>query len=156
MELYKEHKINPLSGCLPLLIQMPILIALYRALYNFKYAESAHAQFLWVASLSAIGIHQATDLIMPILSGLTTYLQSKMVSNVNDPTQKTMLLVMPFFIIWISTTVPAGLVLYWVAFNVLSIGQQYLVNRQTRGLKEALEKSGGNRKVGQNSKRGGK
>lgn len=154
MELYKEHKINPLSGCLPLLIQMPILIALYRALYNFKYAESVHAQFLWVTSLSAIGIHQVTDLILPVLSGLTTYLQTKMVSNVNDPTQKTMLLVMPFFIIWISTTVPAGLVLYWVAFNVLSIGQQYLVNRQTQGLKEALEKSGGNRKVGKNSKRG--
>ena len=98
MELYKEHKINPLSGCLPLLIQMPILIALYRALYNFKYAEGAHAQFLWVASLSVIGIHQATDLILPILSGLTTYLQTKMVSNVNDPTQKTMLLVMPFLL----------------------------------------------------------
>ncbi|MGB9803836.1 YidC/Oxa1 family membrane protein insertase [Desulfofundulus sp.] len=142
MELYREHNVNPMAGCLPLLIQMPILIALYRALLHFKYAVPAHAKFLWVQNLSQVG---DPYFILPVLAGLTTYVQSRMTTNMADPTQRTMLMIMPIFIAWISSTVPAGLALYWVVFNAAGIVQQYLVNRHTRALKEALNTGGGSR-----------
>jgi len=143
MELYQEHNANPMSGCLPMLIQLPILIALYRALLKFPYPDPAHAGFLWISSLSQMGDHLY---ILPVLAGVTTYLQSRMTMTTNDPTQRMMLITMPVFIAWICTTVPAGLSLYWVAFNVVGIIQQYFVNKQTAGIKEAIAESGGSRK----------
>jgi YidC/Oxa1 family membrane protein insertase len=140
MELYREHNVNPMAGCLPLLIQMPILIALYRALLHFNYADPAHARFLWINNLSQVG---DPYYILPLLAGLTTYVQSRMTTNMSDPTQRTMLIIMPVFIAWISATVPAGLALYWVVFNAMGIIQQYFVNRHTQGLKEALNTGGG-------------
>lgn len=131
MKLYKEHNINPAAGCLPLLIQMPILIALYRSLFTFPYENPAHATFFW--------LHNLTDkdplFILPVLAGVTTYLQSKMTTMSNDPTQKMMLYTMPVFIGWISATVPAGLALYWVVFNIASIVQQYFINKQNLPLR---------------------
>lgn len=140
MELYREHNVNPMAGCLPLLIQLPILIALYRALLYFNYADPAHARFLWIKNLSQVG---DPYYILPLLAGLTTYVLSRMTTNMSDPTQRTMLVVMPVFIAWISATVPAGLALYWVVFNAVGIVQQYFVNKHTQGLKEALNVSGG-------------
>lgn len=140
MELYREHNVNPMAGCLPLLIQLPILIALYRALLYFNYADPAHARFLWIKNLSQVG---DPYYILPLLAGLTTYVLSRMTTNMSDPTQRTMLIVMPIFIAWISATVPAGLALYWVVFNAVGIVQQYFVNKHTQGLKEALNISGG-------------
>ncbi|MCL6557307.1 MAG: YidC/Oxa1 family membrane protein insertase [Firmicutes bacterium] len=142
MELYREHNVNPMAGCLPLLIQMPILIALYQALLHFNYADPAHARFLWVQNLSQVG---DPYFILPLLAGLTTYVQSRMTTNMTDPTQRMMLIIMPIFIAWISATVPAGLALYWVTFNAVGIVQQYFVNRHTQGLKEALNTGGGSR-----------
>lgn len=144
MELYQEHNVNPLSGCLPLLIQLPILIALYRALLFFQYPDPQHASFFWISSLSQIGDRLY---ILPILAGVSTYFQSKMTMTSNDPTQRIMLITMPVFIAWICTTVPAGLALYWVVFNLLGIIQQYFINKQTLGLKEAASESGSGRKA---------
>lgn len=131
MQLYKENNVNPAAGCLPLLIQMPILIALYKSLFAFPYANTAHASFIWLQNLS----DRDPYYILPVLAGVTTYLQSKLTTTSNDPTQKMMLYTMPIFIAWISSTVPAGLALYWATFNVASAVQQYFVNKQTLAVK---------------------
>ena len=143
MELYQQNKVNPMSGCLPLIVQLPILIALYRALLYFKYTNPAYAGFLWISNLSQVGDHL---FILPLLAGVTTYLQSKMTMTTNDPTQRIMLYTMPVFIVYICTTVPAGLSLYWVVFNIMGIIQQYFVNKQIAGIKEAITESGGSGK----------
>jgi len=151
MELYKQHNVNPMAGCLPLLVQMPILIALYRALMIFPYADPNHASFLWIGNLSHIYtlgqfFSNPTVIFIPLLAGLTTYYQTRMTTNTQDQTQKMMLYTMPLFIAWITTTVPAGLGLYWVTFNLAGIVQQYFVNKQTLAMKEALTEGAGNRK----------
>lgn len=128
MQLYKEHGANPLSGCLPLVIQMPILIALYRALNNFPYREMAHAKFLWVQNLSVPDPYFG----LALLSALTTFWLQKMTANTADQTQKTMLMIMPVFIGMMSTRFAAGLALYWVVLNVVGIIQQYFINRTVK------------------------
>ncbi|MCG9966852.1 YidC/Oxa1 family membrane protein insertase [Pelotomaculum terephthalicicum JT] len=132
MDLYKENNANPMAGCLPLLIQLPILIALYRSLYAFPFINEAHASFIWVQNLSGTDPYY----ILPLLAGITTFLQSKMTTSMTDPTQKTMLYMMPLIIVWISATVPAGLALYWVVFNVVGAIQQYFINKQNMPVKE--------------------
>lgn len=131
MEMYKEHNVNPAAGCLPLLVQMPILIALYRSLYQFPFINEAHASFIWVQNLS----YKDPYYILPVLAGVTTYLQSKMTTSTADPTQRMMLYTMPVFIAWIAGTVPAGLALYWVVFNVVGSVQQYFINKQAMVVK---------------------
>lgn len=131
LQLYKENNVNPAAGCLPLLIQMPILIALYRSLFSFPYANANHASFIWLSNLS----DRDPYFILPVLAGVTTYLQSKLTVTSNDPTQRMMLYTMPVFIGWISATVPAGLALYWATFNVASAVQQYFVNKQAVAIK---------------------
>ncbi len=139
MEIYKENDINPMAGCLPILVQMPILIALYRALFDFDFINQAHAKFLWVEDLSKvypISFTQPENLLLPFLAGITTYMQTRLTTSTGDQTQKVMLYMMPVFIGWICTTVPAGLALYWTMFSILSFAQQYLVNKQIKQLKE--------------------
>lgn len=143
MEVYKDNGVNPMAGCLPLLIQMPILIALFEALRTFVYADINDARFLWIGNLSEIN---NDFLILPILAGISTYIQARMTTNLSDQTQRIMLYMMPLMIAYFSTQVPAGLALYWVTFNIMGIGQQYIVNKQTLGLKEAVIESAGNRK----------
>lgn len=136
MNLYKENNANPLSGCLPVLIQMPILIALYRALFSFDYINHDHAGFIWLASLS----ERDPYFIMPVLAAATTYFQSKMTISDSDQTQRMLLYLMPMMIGWISATIPAGMGLYWVMFNITGIIQQYYINtkyiNKTKPLKE--------------------
>jgi YidC/Oxa1 family membrane protein insertase len=132
MDLYKENNANPMAGCLPLLIQMPILIALFRALYSFPYINEDHATFLWLMSLS----DRDPYYLMPILAAATTYFQSKMTMSTADPTQRMMLYMMPLLIGWISSTVPAGMALYWVMFNIVGIVQQYQINKSITPLRE--------------------
>lgn len=136
MELYKQHNVNPMAGCLPVLIQMPVLIALFRALSNknFPFVDEAHAGFFWIDKLT----HVDPYYILPVLAALTTYMQTRLTTSPTDQTQKIMLYTMPVFIGWISTTVPAGLVLYWVVFNILGYAQQLLVNKQTEQAKEGV------------------
>jgi YidC/Oxa1 family membrane protein insertase len=143
MEIYKEHNVNPLSGCLPLLIQMPILIALFQALRGFVYKDPNHAGFLWIPNLSQIN----NDFYaLAILAAVTTFLQTRLTTNMADQTQKMMLYTMPLMIGYFATQVPAGLALYWVTFNTLGILQQYIVNKQTKDLKEAIPEGAGDRK----------
>ena len=133
MELYKEHKVNPMGGCLPIVVQLPIFWALYSTLRNFLYEGSVTAAhwFLGFDLTIIYGFTSPYHLLLPIFAALTTYLQSKITNpNTSDPTQKTMLYVMPVFFAYISATVPAGLALYWVTMNVVSIFQQLYINRR--------------------------
>ncbi len=127
MEMYKENGVSPFGGCLPLLIQMPIFIAFYQSLFNFKFVNEAHAGFLWIPNIGQPDPY----FILAILAAVTTFIQQKisMVES-NDPTQKTMLYFMPVFMAWIAYKMPAGLPLYWVVFNILGILQQLYVNQQ--------------------------
>ena len=122
--LYKDAGVNPLAGCLPMLIQMPILMGMYYALFNFDYG-GAEPSFLWLPSLSQ------TDpmYILPVLSALTTFLQTKMSMMEGTPQTKAITIIMPLFIGWISLNFPAGLVLYWVTMNVVQIIQQWWLSR---------------------------
>ena len=125
-ELYKESGVNPLAGCLPLLIQMPILMGVYYTLYGYNYTGDPN--FLWLTSLSE------TDptYVLPVLSALTTYIQQKqtMTNNGGDNQQmKLMSYMMPLFIGWISLSFPSGLVVYWVTMNICQIIQQWYMFR---------------------------
>ncbi|MDD2619287.1 MAG: YidC/Oxa1 family membrane protein insertase, partial [Syntrophomonadaceae bacterium] len=103
-ELFKEHGVSPLGGCLPLLIQMPIFIAFYQSLYKFEFSVAAHAGFLWIPNIG-----KPDQLyILAVLAALTTYLQQRVsMVDTNDPTQKSMLYMMPLFMAWIAATMPA-------------------------------------------------
>jgi YidC/Oxa1 family membrane protein insertase len=121
MELYREHKVNPFGGCLPLLLQLPILWALFASLSTFPYRGTP--AFLWVPDLA-----KPDPWILPILSGVTTYFQMAM--GPVDPSQRAMLVFMPVFMAWVTRSFAAGLALYWVVGNVVRIAQQWLMNRQ--------------------------
>jgi len=118
MELYREHKVNPLGGCWPTLIQLPIIWALFTALRNYPFEE----RFLWMPNLGK------PDVILAVLAGVATYFQSAMMST--DASQKMMNFVMPAFIIWISLSFPAGVTLYWVVTTILAAAQQWWMSRQ--------------------------
>lgn len=125
MALWKRARVNPLSGCLPLLLQFPFLIALFNVLQQFNYA--AQPSFLWLADLSkADGTY-----LLPILAAVTTWWQSKITAmpGQNDPTQRTMTVAMPLMIGWMATRFASGLSLYWVVSNLLGVVQQYLMVR---------------------------
>ncbi|MDD2233348.1 MAG: YidC/Oxa1 family membrane protein insertase [Desulfitobacteriaceae bacterium] len=130
MEMYKKHNANPMGGCLPLLVQLPIFWALYKTLYNFN-IDSSQAYFLWFDLTQKCGV--SNDLfILPILAAVTIYLQTKVSSTMvaNDPTQKTMLYIMPLIFGYFASTVPAGLSLYWVTMNCVTILQQLYINKK--------------------------
>ena len=128
MKLYKEEGVNPLSGCLPLLLQMPIFISLYN-LFG-KTIELRQAPFtLWIQDLSlpdelligGFGLH-----VLPLLMAASMFIQQKM--TMKDPKQAVLVYMMPVLMIFIFWSMSSGLVLYWTIFNVLTIGQQLLVN----------------------------
>ena len=129
MELYKKHSVNPAGGCLPIVIQLPIFWALYSTLFNFGnyIADPSQAYFLWF-NLTLKDPYY----VLAILAAATTFLQTKITSpnGTTDPTQKTMLYIMPVFMGYISSTVPAGLALYWVTMNIVSVLQQLYINRR--------------------------
>lgn len=140
MELYKENNYNPASGCLPALIQLPVIIALFRVLQQptkFVFSPEQYAalakNFLWLSDLS-----QPDKLfILPVLSALTTYVQTAMISSKGnvDPSLKTMNMIMPIMIGWITIKFPSGLAMYWVVGNIFTIIQQYLMTKPLFGLK---------------------
>lgn len=122
--LYKEENVNPLAGCLPLLVQMPIMIGIFYGIRDFSYVGPA--DFLWMQSIS----DPDPMYILPILSALTTFIQSKQtMPDTSTAQNKMMLYFMPLFIGYISIKFPAGLVIYWVVMNIMQIGQQTLMNR---------------------------
>ncbi len=126
MALYKQEGVNPAGGCLPLLLQMPILIAFYNLLAHS--IELRHAPFmLWITDLSAKDPYYVT----PILMTATMWIQQQMTPTAGDPMMKKMQNVMPLVMGFLFKDVPSGLVLYWLMQNVLTIGQQMLLNRFT-------------------------
>jgi YidC/Oxa1 family membrane protein insertase len=126
MLLYKRRKINPMSGCLPMLIQIPVFIALYNALQYTM--EMRHAPFfLWIKDLAA----KDPIYITPIIMGATMVLQQKMTPTAADPTQAKMFLLMPVMFTFLFLNFPSGLVIYWLTNNVLSIAHQYYMNKKT-------------------------
>lgn len=134
MRLYREKGINPMSGCLPLLIQMPILMAIYYALRDMDYAGSE--AFLWLPSLA-----QPDPLyILPLLSAASTYLVSKqtMSSGGGMDQMKMMTYAMPLLIGWMSLKFASGLVLYWVVMNAVQIAQQWWMFRHDGKAQEAV------------------
>ena len=125
MLLYKRRKINPMSGCLPMLIQIPVFIALYNALQNA--IEMRHAPFFWwIKDLSA----KDPIYITPLIMGVTMVLQQKMTPTSADPTQAKMFMLMPIMFTFLFLSFPSGLVLYWLVNNVLSIAHQYYMNKK--------------------------
>lgn len=125
MNLYKTEKINPLGGCLPMLVQMPVFLALYWVL--LESVELRHAPWiLWIKDLSAMDPYY----VLPIIMGATMYFQQKLNPPPPDPMQAKMMQYMPimftFFFLWF----PSGLVLYYIVNNLLSIGQQYIITKR--------------------------
>ncbi|MEX2962456.1 membrane protein insertase YidC [Microbulbifer sp. TYP-18] len=125
MKLYRREKINPMGGCLPILLQMPVFIGLYWML--METVELRHAPWiLWIHDLSA----KDPYFILPIIMGVSMWFMQKLNPQPTDPTQARILQLMPvmmtFFFLWF----PAGLVLYWIANNLISIAQTWYINRQ--------------------------
>ncbi|MCL5981482.1 MAG: YidC/Oxa1 family membrane protein insertase [Firmicutes bacterium] len=126
MLLWKKNKVNPVSGCLPLILQFPILIAMFRVL--------EHPQRLYdtIAGFSPYFLmldmtQQDPTYILPILSAVTTYWQQKVMMT--DKSQQMLLVMMPIMILFFSVSFQAGLVLYWVVNNLLSVGHHLFLNR---------------------------
>lgn len=139
MRIYKEKGINPLAGCLPLLFQWPILIALY---YVFSTLNIKGIGFLWIKDLSkSASLSDWTTLILPIISGATTYLSGMLMSLSADKEQAkqtgTMNIVMTVMLFWMSCTVNSALVLYWVTGNIIMFAQNKIVMKLvTNGLEK--------------------
>ncbi len=143
MEFYKKNKVNPVAGCLPMLIQIPVFFALYKVL--FVTLEMRHAPFYgWIHDLSAPDPTTLFNLfglipwtppgflmigVLPVLMGVTMLLQQKLNPQPMDPMQAKVFLIMPFFFTYLLAQFPAGLVLYWTWSNVLAIGQQWYIMR---------------------------
>ena len=133
MKLYQTHKTSPMSGCLPMLIQIPIFFALYKALLVSVQMRNAH--FLWISDLSAMDPY----CILPILMGVTMYLQQRLQSpktntSGNDVAAQTqrMMRWMPILFTIMFAWMPAGLVLYWTVSNIFGIIQMQIIKKQAR------------------------
>jgi len=137
MELYRRYKINPLGGCLPMIVQMPVFIGLYQALGHA--IELRQAPFFgWIQDLSQPDRLGTLDLsfieppgvpVLTLLMGVTMLLQQAMTPTTGDPAQQKMMMFMPLIFTVMFVNFPAGLVLYWLVNNVLSIAQQYAYNK---------------------------
>jgi YidC/Oxa1 family membrane protein insertase len=141
MALYKTYKINPMGGCLPMVLQIPVFFALYRMLYQA--IELRHAPFfLWINDLSAPDRLFNFDVSIPFMQppygipvltlvmGATMLLQQKMSPPPGDPTQAKMMMFMPIIFTVIFINFSSGLVLYWLVNNILSIAQQYYIQKK--------------------------
>ena len=132
MDLYKEEKINPLGGCFPILVQIPVFIALYWVL--LESVELRQSGFvLWIKDLSAPDPY----FVLPVIMGVTMFVQQRLNPAPMDPVQEKVMMLLPFIFTVFFAFFPSGLVLYWVANNILSIAQQWMITRnlQRAGLK---------------------
>ena len=124
IKLYRDHKVNPVGGCLPMVLQMPVFVALFNILYMT--IDLRQAPFVgWITDLSV----QDPYYVLPIIMGATMVIQQKITPTTMDPTQAKIMLVLPVFMTFLFVNFPAGLVLYWLTNNVLTIGQQVLTDR---------------------------
>jgi YidC/Oxa1 family membrane protein insertase len=133
LALYRRHKVNPMGGCLPMVAQIPIFYALYLALSAS--VELQNAPFLcfgrvfevnlWICDLAG----PDPTYVLPILMGISMFVQQKMTPTMGDPRQARMMLIMPFVFTFMFLNLPSGLVLYWFVSNVLQILQQWWMDR---------------------------
>lgn len=124
MELYRDHKVNPLGGCLPMVVQIPVFFALYKALM-FS-IELRHAPFMfWITDLSDKDPYYVT----PVIMGATMFIQQKMTPSNMDEMQQKIMLGLPVIFTFMFLSFPSGLVLYWLINNILTIGQQAYINK---------------------------
>jgi len=124
IKLYRDHKVNPVGGCLPMILQMPVFVALFNILYmtiDLRQAPLA----LWITDLSV----QDPYYVLPIIMGVTMMIQQKITPTTMDPTQAKVMLLLPAFMTFLFINFPAGLVLYWLTNNTLTIGQQLVTDR---------------------------
>jgi YidC/Oxa1 family membrane protein insertase len=145
LALYKKHRVNPMGGCLPMIAQVPIFYALYLALsVSVELQNSPFLCFghlfgvdLWICDLAA---HDPTY-VLPVLMGITMFVQQRMTPTMGDPRQAKMMLFMPIIFTFMFLNLPSGLVLYWTVSNVLQILQQKLMDRpvRTRATREAKD-----------------
>ena len=133
MDMYKKHGANPLGGCLPMLLQIPVFFAIYRVLLNAVELQGA-PWALWITDLSRMDQYY----ILPILMGASMYYQQKLTpNNFTDPMQEKVFKYLPVIFTFFFITFPSGLVLYWFVNNLFSIGQQFIVNIQFKNAKDA-------------------
>ena len=134
MELYRRHRVNPFSGCVPMVLQIPIFIGLYNALSGA--IELRHAPFaLWITDLSSPDRLVVAGIGVPLLTllmGATMLIQQWLTPQQGDPTQQRMLMFMPLIFTFMFINLPSGLVLYWLVNNVLTIAQQYWMLRTNK------------------------
>jgi len=138
MELYREHKVNPMGGCLPMVVQIPVFFALYKSLM-FS-IELRHAPFvLWITDLAGPD-NLFSELLhlpfvigpLPLLMGASMFIQQKMTPSQMDPLQQKMMLALPVVFTFMFLSFPSGLVLYWLVNNILTIGQQMYINKTVK------------------------
>lgn len=128
MKLYKQEKVNPMGGCLPILVQMPVFIALYWVL--LESVELRHSPWiLWINDLSV----KDPYFILPLIMGVSMFIQQRLNPTPPDPTQAKIMQIMPIAFTFFFMFFPAGLVLYWTVNNLLSILQQWVITRQIEG-----------------------
>lgn len=137
MKLYKENGVSPLSGCLPLIIQMPILFALYYVFLNLPNIDGV--SFLWIKSLGAVAsFKDPLSLVLPVISGVTTYVSSAMMAIKGDEMQakqtSIMNIFMSVFITYMSLRFKGALVLYWVTNNLFQIGQTLIMKKNDKSV----------------------
>ena len=155
MEFYKEHKVNPFAGCLPLLIQMPFLIALYSALYRPDYFKinftPENSSLLGIQNMSTMGVSAPKtgmlhfdNIILIILFGITTFISQKMMTKSNDPMQRQMLYTMPLMITltFVFFPVPSGVLLYLVISNSITIFQNIVLLQEGNAGLMAVKQTG--------------
>jgi YidC/Oxa1 family membrane protein insertase len=136
MEMYKKEGANPLGGCLPMLIQIPIFFAIYRVLINA--IELKGASFLWIHDLSAMDPY----FILPVLMGLTMYLHQRVTpNNFTDPMQEKIFKFLPLIFTFFFFSFAAGLVLYWTTNNILSFLQQLVINKKMQAIEKAKKEA---------------
>ena len=124
IKLYRDQKVNPVGGCLPMILQMPVFVALFNILYMT--IDLRQAPFvLWITDLSV----QDPYYVLPVIMGVTMVIQQKITPTTMDPTQAKIMLVLPVFMTFLFVNFPAGLVLYWLTNNVLTISQQVFTDR---------------------------
>jgi YidC/Oxa1 family membrane protein insertase len=136
MELYKTEKVNPFGGCLPVVIQIPVFISLYWVLLSSVEMRGA-PWILWIHDLS----QQDPFFILPVLMAVSMFVQTRLNPTPPDPVQAKMMMFMPIAFSVMFFFFPAGLVLYYVVNNVLSIAQQYYITRMMGKAKKPQEKA---------------
>ena len=124
MELYKEHKVNPLGGCLPLLLQLPILFALFGVLRNGIIPKDS--SFLWLKLSVPDPFY-----VLPVLNGAVSFFQQKLMGSADsNPQMKNMMYIFPIMMIMFSLKMPSGLQVYWLTSSILAVVQQYFIMKK--------------------------